>query len=73
MVLDDGRHLGCGFSGLLFAKYPEGDPKAQQALALGGRGRVIKTNYRTVALESRSSFSSASLSDKRCPSTNRLG
>jgi hypothetical protein len=57
MVLGDGRHLGCRFSGLFFAKYPESDPKTCQALAPDRCGRVIKTNNRKVALEDRSSFS----------------
>lgn len=64
---------GAAFQVCFSRSYLKGFPKAHQALALGGRGGVIKTKYRTVARETRSSFSRASLRDNRCPSTNRLG
>jgi hypothetical protein len=51
----------------------KGGSKAWRALAPGERGRVIRTNNRTVARENRSSFYRASLCDKGCPGTNRLG
>jgi hypothetical protein len=56
-----------------FARFPEGGSKTHQALAPGERGRVIKANNRMAARKNHSRFFRASLCDKRCPGTSRLG